>query len=97
VNLRQFARGKECQVRIPSHCNRNDETTVWCHLRTAGVGGMGIKPPDLCGVIACSSCHDVIDRRVKSEYNPNQVDVMVFHGLIRTLAMIDKSYKIIQK
>lgn len=97
MNLRRFARGKECQVRIVGHCNRNPETVVLCHLRTAGVGGMGIKPPNLCAVIACSDCHDVIDRRVKTEYNPNQIDVMVFHGLIRTLALIDGAYDIKEK
>jgi hypothetical protein len=61
-NLRQLARGQSCMVRLPGICNHNPETTVLAHLR-AGFFGMGIKPPDLCGVWACFNCHNEIDRR----------------------------------
>ncbi|BBA60899.1 DUF1364 domain-containing protein [Escherichia coli] len=53
----------ECQVRIPGVCNGNPETSVLAHIRLAGLCGTGIKPPDLIATIACSACHDEIDRR----------------------------------
>ena len=65
ANLRKAARGRECQVRIPGVCNGNPETTVLAHIRIAGLCGTGIKPPDLIAAIACSSCHDEIDRRTR--------------------------------
>ena len=61
ANLRKAARGRECQVRIPGVCNG----TVLAHIRIAGLCGTGIKPPDLLAAIACSSCHDEIDRRTR--------------------------------
>ena len=63
ADLRKAARGHECQVRIPGVCNGNHETTVLAHIRIAGLSG--IKPPDLIAAIACSSCHDEIDRRTR--------------------------------
>ena len=60
MNLRQYARGKPCQMRIPGVCNHNPETTVLCHL---GGGGMGTKQPDILGAWGCSDCHDVVDGR----------------------------------
>lgn len=65
ADLRKAARGRECQVRIPGVCNGNPETTVLAHIRIAGLCGTGIKPPDLIAAIACSSCHDEIDRRTR--------------------------------
>ncbi len=49
----------------PGYCNGNPETTVLAHIRIAGLCGTGIKPPDLIAAIACSSCHDEIDRRTR--------------------------------
>ncbi|EJY4196933.1 DUF1364 domain-containing protein [Escherichia coli] len=63
ADLRKAARGRECQVRIPGVCNGNHETSVLAHIRLAGLCGTGIKPPDLIATIACSACHDEIDRR----------------------------------
>ena len=62
ADLRKAARGRECQVRIPGVCNGNSETSVLAHIRLAGLCGTGIKPPDLIATIACSACHDEIDR-----------------------------------
>lgn len=71
ADLRRAARGRECQVRITGVCNGNPETSVLAHIRLAGLCGTGIKPPDLIATIACSACHDEIDRRthfVDAEY-----------------------------
>ena len=60
--LRQSARGRECQIRIPGVCNGNPETTVLAHLPG---GGMGRKRADIHGAYACSSCHDAVDGRLE--------------------------------
>lgn len=85
--LRQSAKGKECEIRIPFTCNHNPETTVLAHIRRAGIAGLGIKPPDVCGVLCCSSCHDVIDGRTKAPDGITDAMVlqMVFDGHLRTL------------
>lgn len=63
TDLRKAARGRDCQVRLPGICNFNPETTVLAHIRRGGVNGIGRKPNDLAAVLACSDCHDEIDRR----------------------------------
>jgi hypothetical protein len=86
VKLRKAARGRQCFVRLPGVCNGNPETTVLAHLRRGGVAGVGQKPVDLCGVYACSSCHDVIDGRVRADEALRPVlDRYVLDGLCRTL------------
>jgi len=97
VNLRDFARGKDCQVRIYGHCNYDPATTIWAHIRVGGVAGMGQKPPDLCGVLACSGCHDVIDGRTRTDLTRVQLDSHILHGMVRTLKIVDESYKLVKK
>lgn len=60
--LRESARLETCTVGIPTVCNHDRETTVLAHL-TWGNSAMGGKPDDFSACYACSSCHDVIDRR----------------------------------
>ena len=62
ADLRKAARGRECQVRIPGVCNGNPETSVLAHIRLTGLCGTGTKLPELIATIACSACHDEIDR-----------------------------------
>lgn len=70
MNLRKLARLQHCQLQIPGTCNHNPETTVLAHIRD-GFFGMGTKPNDdpskgpVSAVMACSDCHDAIDRRSK--------------------------------
>lgn len=84
--LTESARGQECHVRIPGVCNGNPETTVLAHLKPTGHGTMGGKPPDICGVFACSDCHDVIDGRrgLPGDYG-NGLKQWVHDGHLRTL------------
>jgi hypothetical protein len=89
VNLRKLARGQECQARLPNVCNFNSETVVLAHVRDGGVAGMGIKPPDICGLWACSSCHDEIDRRTR-KIETKELKPMVLDGLNRTLAILSR-------
>ena len=92
-NLRKEARGRECQVRAPGVCNRNPETTVLAHIRRGGVAGMGQKPPDVCAVLACSDCHDLVDGRRPPKgvaWTAEDIDGFILNGLCRTLAIWDK-------
>lgn len=64
--LRKSARGQNCTLRLES-CNFNPETTVLAHIRMNRFCGTGLKPPDYMSCFSCSSCHDKIDGRVKSD------------------------------
>ena len=62
--IRTAARGASCSVNILGICNHNAETTVLAHLSSER-HGMALKSCDLSSTcFACSSCNDVIDRRV---------------------------------
>lgn len=81
-------------LRIPGHCNGNPETTVLAHIRRAGLGGMGLKPPDICGVFACNgpgSCHDVIDGRARTEFSKLELDSFILEGHLRTLVWWERN------
>lgn len=56
--IMNFARGRDCQIRIPNVCNHNPETSVMAHI---GGGGMGTKNSDLFVAISCSECHKTVD------------------------------------
>jgi Protein of unknown function (DUF1364) len=95
MNLRKLAKGMECQVRLAGICNNNPETTVLAHYRLAGTCGMGIKPPDLLGAWACSSCHDAIDGRSR-DIRLDRFDFRFAHaeGVLRTLYQLTKLGKL---
>jgi len=91
MNLRNLARHKHCQLRLHERngnpvCNFDANTVVLCHIRRGGVGGMAKKPPDLVAVWACSSCHDVVDGRVKADIE--NLDGDILNGLCRTLSLV---------
>lgn len=79
--LRKSAKGRECQIRLPYVCNRNNETVVLAHL---GGGGMGFKKPDLFGAFSCSNCHDAVDGRVGTIYSKDELELMHRQGVERT-------------
>jgi len=80
--LTKSARGQECQVRIPDHCNFNPETVVLAHVNG---GGMGMKSNDIHGAFCCSSCHDILDgRKPVREYTQDDLKLMHLEGVIRT-------------
>ena len=88
MNLRELAKGKDCLVRLPNVCNFNPETTVLAHIRNAWFS-RGSKPPDICGVWSCSSCHDEIDRRTRKIDNLT-LAAWVLDALCRQLHEYDK-------
>lgn len=64
-DLRNYARGKSCYLRLPG-CSFNTEETVLAHIRIGGTGGTGIKPPDICAVPLCNNCHAKVDGRERT-------------------------------
>lgn len=91
--LRKEAKGRECQVRLATICNGNNETVVLAHLRLAGISGTGGKAPDLLGAYCCSSCHDEIDRRTRI-MDIDYVKLAFYEGIFRTQYILIKSGKI---
>ncbi len=91
MNLRKYAKGKPCMMRLSGICNYDSDTVVLAHVSRAGNSGMGMKPPDTCAVWACSACHDVIDKRnFMGAYTTAELDGYILDGLIRTLDQLDK-------
>lgn len=85
MNLRKAARGRPCMVRLPGVCNGNTETTVLAHIRMAGVTGAGQKAPDILGAWCCSACHDVLDGRVKTDFERDFIRLAHFEAMARTI------------
>lgn len=86
TNLRDLARGQQCQIRAPSVCNGDTATTVLAHYRMAGICGAGQKPPDECAAWACSACHDMVDSRGNySDIPPLERRFYHLEGVMRTL------------
>lgn len=92
--MRKLAKGKPCMVRYALVCNHDDTTTVLAHIRRGGVAGIGQKPPDLCGVWACSDCHDCIDRRAHKNVSAREREYGILHGMCRTLVEVSKVLEI---
>jgi len=79
--LRKSAKGRECQVRLPTFCNFNTETTVLAHL---GGAGMARKHEDLFASFSCSGCHDALDGRVKTHLTKDDLKLAHMEGMQRT-------------
>lgn len=61
--LRDSARGQPCTVRLPG-CTGGGDDSVLAHMPGCG-RGVGTKTSDINALIACSRCHDAIDRRTR--------------------------------
>lgn len=87
--IRKAARGQNCTLRLPC-CNGNPETTVLAHIRNSAFCGVGMKPHDIMGLFACSSCHDALDGRSNIECTDYDVlrahletlDILLREGII---------------
>jgi len=88
MNLRDYARGQECQIRIPGVCCGDDSTVVLCHLRMAGITGTGMKAPDELGAWGCHTCHAETDRRTRIISDEDAVQLMFLEGIMRTLNIL---------
>lgn len=54
--LRDFAKGRECQMKS-EWCNSDPQTVVLCHDRRRAGCGMAQKPHDFHAYHGCSDCH----------------------------------------
>lgn len=87
--ITQSARGMDCRIRIPTVCNHDNSTTVWCHANGSAAGkGIGMKSHDLLGAYGCSACHDVVDHRATSPFSRDEVKLMFYEGHQRSLIIL---------
>jgi hypothetical protein len=94
TSLRKLAKGRECEIRIPNHCLRSNETVVLCHLRIAGLSGIGMKAPDLFGAYGCHRCHAICDGQINSEFTYEERRLFLLEGMVRTQAILLREGKI---
>ena len=85
--ITDFARDKNCQLRLPGHCSFDPSTSVCCHLRLPGVAGTALKPSDIISVIGCDRCHAVIDGREKTDIPSGQLSEYILEAMARTLLL----------
>ena len=90
--ITKFAKAKSCTARIPGVCNGDPKTSVWAHIRGIRFGaGIGKKPHDLIGLIACSDCHDVIDGRVRTDIERDFIMQCAYEGHCESLVLLEKA------
>jgi len=90
--IRKSAKNEDCTIRVPGHCNRQPETVVLAHLNGIRYKhGVGIKVNDILGAYACSSCHDAVDGRVRTNHSHNELKLWHLEGVAETqLKLIEK-------
>ena len=93
ADLRKLARDRDCQIRIAGVCNGDSATTVLAHYRLAGTCGVGMKPNDLQGAWACSSCHDYVDGR-GGKVDREEARLAHAEGVMRTIGILVKEGKV---
>ena len=64
--LQRSARGHACTMNVSGICNYNPDTSVLAHIQVDG-GKMGGKTHDFSACIACSDCHEWLDRYIGTE------------------------------
>ena len=83
--LTNASKGQSCSVRVPGYCNGSNETTVSAHINGVRFGhGTGKKVNDLLAADCCSSCHDVLDGRVRCHYSRAELKLMHYDGVFET-------------
>ena len=88
--LTKSANGEECHIRTP-YC-KSDDSVVFAHLSGKSVidAGIGFKGKPI-GSYACSTCHSIIDGRMKTDLEQDWVWQLEMEGALRTIAtMFDK-------
>lgn len=88
MDITKEAKGRRCEIRVPSYCNKNWETTVPCHYRLGAVSGFGLKSPDILIAFGCHACHDVVDGRIRTNYSRDEVRLMHAEGVFRTQVIL---------
>jgi hypothetical protein len=86
--LTDYARGKECLIRIPGICSFINEQTVPCHVPLMDYHGTGYKMQDWFYAFGCFECHDAVDHRRHKHLDRVFVRTCLLEGMIRTHAYI---------
>lgn len=86
--ITRSAKGEICQISLPI-CSYDEETTVFAHLsRKHLIGaGMGYKGKPI-GSYACHVCHDVIDGRMKTDFDRDFLWQAELEGAIATMGIL---------
>lgn len=94
MNLREEARGRECQVRLEG-CSGGGEDASLAHYSLAGISGKGLKSPDVLGAWCCDRCHSLADSRVRiANLTKDEVRLALAEGVFRTIyALMKEGYK----
>lgn len=96
IDLRKYAEGKPCMIRLPSICNKNPETTVLCHERVIGLSGTGLKAPDFFAAWGCSDCHAAVDGQTHPELSYDQRRLALSDGVRATqICLLDAGIVVI--
>lgn len=82
--LRKAARGEECDIQIHPYCNGNADTGVLCHAPCEDKG-WSIKSPDIWAAVGCSTCHDIVDGRMKVDIGQDEIYRCFMRGVYRTI------------
>jgi len=80
--IRDSANGKDCTLRLYPICNGNPETTVFAHIGKNR--GVSIKCGDNMGIYVCSSCHDIIDGRIRRDMTQGDMAIDKLRALEET-------------
>ncbi len=87
-NLRAFARGKPCYLRLVG-CTHDTEQTVLAHIRRGNIAGVGQKPCDAAAFPCCDHCHGIYDGRYKAHgYTRIELDAEALRALCQWLAYL---------
>lgn len=81
TNLREKARGRDCQIRLIGICNFDPATSVLAHLNGAG---MGMKHDDVHASISCAKCHAAVDGASTKELSADDLELALHQGIRRT-------------
>lgn len=92
MNLRDYAKGKPCMIRVPGICSFDKDQTVLCHARMVEIPHENGKLPDLLAAFGCSPCHDIVDGRAGSwkVFNRETRRLMLLEGVMRTQSYLVK-------
>ena len=83
--LTEAARGQECTIQLYPYCNGNAETTVLAHAPSERKG-LALKSQDWWGADACSTCHDIVDGRMRiNDIDSDEIFRCHIRGVHRTI------------
>jgi hypothetical protein len=85
TKIAESADGESCLVRIPGVCRDRRDTTCLGHLPGAG---MALKKYDFLAAYVCQDCHDVLDGRQSTQFTKEELSLMHYEGVFRTMEVV---------